>query len=95
MAGVSIGPGMSLVILRDALARESIDVERIRTVGDLVSQDESLIVIGPFFSVGPEKISEIEGLGLVYFIDFFEIASSGGNVPDWCAISLRKASSVP
>jgi hypothetical protein len=47
----------------------------------------NLIAIGPIFgdasdAVG-ELIAELEGLGLVYFDDFFELT---GNWPEWLTL---------
>jgi hypothetical protein len=52
-----------------------------------------LIALGPLPSddLLPELIEDLEGRGLVYFEDFFEMS---GNWPEWLAIYVRGLSRV-
>lgn len=53
--------------------------------------ESGLIAVGPLPSddLLPELIDDLEGRGLVYFDDFFEMS---GNWPEWIAIYVRGAS---
>ncbi len=53
--------------------------------------ESGLIAVGPLPSddLLPELIEDLEGRGLVYFDDFFEMS---GNWPEWMAIYVRAAS---
>ena len=63
--------------------RASID-ERLGLTADEFRVEGDLIAIGPIYADGGsavnELIIELEGLGLTYFDDFFELS---GNWPDW------------
>ena len=71
---------------KSGISRASIDEkfgltpEEFRVEGDLVA-------IGPIYSGDNDAlgdlIAELEGLGLVYFDDFFELT---GNWPDWLTL---------
>ena len=76
----------TLFIRRDAfervgLTRQRID-ERLNLTPDEFRVEGPLIAVGPLVGDTPldELIGELEGLGLVYFDDFFELS---GNWPDW------------
>ena len=65
------------------MTRAAID-ERLGLTADEFRVEGDLIVIGPIFgdpgnAIG-ELITELEGLGLAYFDDFFELS---GNWPNW------------
>jgi hypothetical protein len=63
--------------------RASID-ERLGLTADEFRVEGDLIAIGPIYADGGsainELITELEGLGLAYFDDFFELS---GNWPVW------------
>jgi hypothetical protein len=76
----------TLLIRRDAferagLTRSALD-ERLNLTPDEFRVEGRVVAIGPL--VGDTAldglIAELEGLGLVYFDDFFELS---GNWPDW------------
>jgi hypothetical protein len=77
----------TLVIRRDAyeksgLTRAGLD-ERFGLGPDEFRVEGNLIAIGPIYSLTEgvsEIIAELEGTGLVYFDDFFELS---GNWPEW------------
>jgi hypothetical protein len=71
---------------KSGLTRAQID-ERLGLTADEFRVEGNLIAIGPIFgdasdAVG-ELIAELEGLGLVYFDDFFELT---GNWPEWLTL---------
>jgi hypothetical protein len=84
---ISVVPGSpTLFIRREAfervgLTRVALD-ERLNLTPEEFRVEGQLIAIGPI--VGDEALTqlfgEIEGLGLVYFDDFFELS---GNWPSW------------
>jgi hypothetical protein len=63
------------------LTRRRID-ERLNLTADEFRVERDLIAIGPIPAVEdlPALLAELEGLGLVYFDDFFELS---GNWPAW------------
>ena len=65
------------------LTRAQID-ERLGLTDQEFRVEGNLVAFGPIYSqdgdVLSELIAELEGLGLVYFDDFFELA---GNWPEW------------
>jgi hypothetical protein len=63
------------------LTRGQID-ERLDLTADEFRVERDLIVIGPITAADdlPALLEELEGLGLTYFDDFFELS---GNWPDW------------
>jgi hypothetical protein len=91
---VAIGAGYSVVIRKSALREHRIrQGELIGKVGDLVSEDESLVVLGPLFET-QEAIETLSKIGLEYFEDFFDIPHNGGPVAEWCQIELRVRTGV-
>lgn len=86
---VRIGPGFSIVIRKDALDRAGVAPSGvIGSIGDLVAEDDDLLVLGPLFD--PQAaIGRLQDSGLEYFQDFFDIPHSGGPVAEWCQIDLR------
>lgn len=82
----------TMLIRRDAfervgLTRAQID-ERLTLTPDEFRVEGALIAIGPV--VGDDAlaqlIGELEGLGLVYFDDFFELS---GNWPAWLRLYVQ------
>ena len=76
----------TLFILRDAfervgLTRAQLD-DRLALTPDEFRVEGQLVAIGPLVGeTGIEQlVGELEGLGLVYYDDFFELS---GNWPDW------------
>ena len=65
------------------IKRASID-ERLGLTADEFRVEGDLIAIGPIYADGGSEINELiielEGLGLAYFDDFFELS---GNWPEW------------
>jgi hypothetical protein len=65
------------------LTRTALD-ERLGLTADEFRVEGDLVVIGPIYSANDDSlgdlIAELEGAGLVYFEDFFELT---GNWPDW------------
>lgn len=68
---------------KSGLTRQQID-ERLGLTADEFRVEGNLIAIGPIYGAEGdalgELIAELEGLGLVYFDDFFELT---GNWPGW------------
>jgi hypothetical protein len=66
---------------RVGLTREQVD-SRLNLTSDEFRIEGDLIAVGPLPPYGwmGEFIQELEGLGLVYFDDFFELS---GNWPEW------------
>ena len=78
----------TLLIRKDAfekagLTRAALD-ERLNLTPDEFRLEGALIAVGPIVGgdIG-DLIAELEGLGLVYFDDFFEMS---GNWPDWLRV---------
>ncbi len=76
----------TLCIRRDAferagLTRARLD-ERLNLAADEFRVERNLIAVGPLAGAEelPALIDELEGLGLVYFDDFFELS---GSRPEW------------
>ena len=76
----------TLLIRRDAfervgLTRQQID-ERLNLTADEFRVEGALIAVGPLVgdTALDELLGELEGLGLVYYEDFFELS---GNWPEW------------
>ena len=76
----------TLLIRRDAfervgLTRARID-ERLNLTADEFRVEGQLLAVGPLVgdTAFDDLLAELEGLGLVYFDDFFELS---GNWPDW------------
>jgi hypothetical protein len=79
----------TLFIRRDAFER--VGLTRARLDDRLNLTDEEFRVEGELVAVGPlvgetsveELVGELEGLGLVYYDDFFELT---GNWPEWLRV---------
>ena len=78
---------------KSGLTRQAID-ERLGLTGDEFRVEGKLVALGPIYGEDGDAlgafISELEGLGLVYFDDFFELT---GNWPDWLSLLATSASS--
>lgn len=86
---VSIGAAHSIVLRKAALVRLGRPAEDIvGVVGDLVSEDADLLVLGPLFEPAPAT-KKLEEMGFEHFEDFFDLTNSGGVVAEWCQIELR------
>lgn len=71
---------------RANLARSTFD-ERYNLTDEEFQVEENLIVIGlPSEDVIPRMIEDLEGSGLMYFDDFFDLS---GNWPDWLTVYAR------
>lgn len=84
---LSVSPNApTLFIRREAFER--VGLTRAALDERLNLTDEEFRVEGPLVAVGPvvgenalvDVVAELEGLGLVYYDDFFELS---GNWPDW------------
>lgn len=68
------------------LTRATVD-ERLGLTADEFQVEGDLIAIGPIYGADGDAlgdlIAELEGLGLSYFDDFFELS---GNWPEWLRI---------
>jgi hypothetical protein len=66
---------------RSGLTRAVLD-ERLRLTADEFRVERDLVAIGPIPAADDLQslLEELEGLGLVYFDDFFELS---GNWPEW------------
>ena len=66
---------------RAGLTRARLD-ERLNLTADEFRVERGLIAVGPLPAADdvPALIDELEGLGLVYFDDFFELS---GSWPEW------------
>lgn len=86
---LSISTGAPTLFIRRAayeasgLTRAALD-ERLGLTPDEFRVEADLVVIGPIYGSDGDAlgtlIAELEGMGLVYFDDFFELT---GNWPDW------------
>ena len=81
----------TLFIRREAyesagLSRAAID-ERFGLTPDEFRVEGDLVMIGPIYAGDADAIgpfaAELEGMGLTYFTDFFELS---GNWPEWLAL---------
>lgn len=79
----------SLLIRKEAferagLTRAAFD-ERLGLTDEEFRVERGLVVVGPIFEEASFQsvIEELEGLGLVYFEDFFDL---GGNWPEWLRV---------
>jgi len=85
---VTLGAGISVVVRKSSLSRVGKDREAIaRDVGDIVSEDHDLLVVGPCFEAETPS-GRLKALGLEYYDDFFDLPNTGGEVPEWCQIWL-------
>ena len=78
--------GPTLLIRRDAFERVGLTrsalVERLNLTADEFRVEGGLIVVGPLptgEAIG-DLIAELEGMGLEYYEEFFELS---GNWPEW------------
>ena len=89
---LSVSTGAPTLFIRKAayeksgLTRAALD-ERLGLTADEFRVEGNLVAIGPIYggtddSLG-ELIAELEGTGLVYFDDFFELT---GNWPEWLSL---------
>ena len=71
---------------RSGLTRAALD-ERLNLTADEFRVERGLVAIGPFVELDAltELIDELEGVGLVYFDDFFELS---GNWPEWLRVHV-------
>jgi hypothetical protein len=86
---IAIEPGAPTLFMRrrayesSGLTRASLD-ERLGLTPDEFRVEGDLVALGPIYGSDGQAlgglIAELEGLGLVYFDDFFELS---GNWPDW------------
>lgn len=76
---------------RSGLTRQAVD-ERLNLTPDEFRLEGGLIAIGPIH--GDEELTtfveELEGLGLVYFEEFFDLS---GNWPEWLQVFVRAETS--
>ena len=87
-----IPSGQSMLLIRREayeranLRRSAID-ERLNLTADEFKADGSVIYIGPLpdDTAFRDMIDELEGAGLVYFDDFFELS---GNWPAWIRLTV-------
>ena len=72
---------------RANLVRSTID-ERYNLTDEEFRVEEDLVVIGPLPSEDMivQMIEDLEGSGLIYYDDFFDLS---GNWPDWLSIYVR------
>jgi hypothetical protein len=82
----------SLLIHRSAferagLSRSAID-QRLGLTDEEFRVEGNLIVIGPVLDEAamPDLIADLEGAGLVYFDDFFDLS---GNWPEWLTMYAK------
>ena len=91
---ITVATGAPTLFIRRAayessgLSRAAID-ERLGLTADEFSVDGDLVALGPIYGTDGDAlgdlIAELEGLGLVYFDDFFELT---GNWPDWLKLMV-------
>ena len=89
----------TLLIRREAfervgLVRSALD-ERLNLTADEFRVEGALIAVGPL--VGEtgaleQLVEELEGMGLVYYEDFFDLS---GNWPEWLALYAAAARVTP
>jgi hypothetical protein len=88
---VTLSPAMSVVVKRSALERAGIAPE---TIADVASSDAALVVLGPLFD-SHDVTTRLAALGLAFHDDYFDIAHSGGTVPEWCTTKLEHVPAPP
>jgi hypothetical protein len=76
---------------RAGLTRASLD-ERLGLTDAEFQVDGDLVALGPIYDVDAlgSLVDELEGVGLVYYEDFFELS---GSWPEWLEIVARAAGS--
>ena len=86
----------TLFIRRDAfersgLTRQALD-ERLNLTAEEFRVEGAIVAIGPILGEDAlaDLIAELEGLGLAYFDDFFELS---GNWPEWLSLVVVGRSS--
>jgi hypothetical protein len=74
---------------RAGLTRVQLD-DRLGLTADEFRVEGQLVVVGPLVGeTGIEElVAELEGLGLVYYDDFFELS---GNWPEWLRLLVMSA----
>lgn len=76
---------------KSGLSRAALD-ERLGLTADEFRVEGNLVAIGPIYGTDGDAlgdlIAELEGLGLVYFDDFFELT---GNWPEWLGLFAMSA----
>ena len=84
----------TLLIRRDAfervgLKRQRLD-ERLNLTADEFRVEGQVVAVGPLVgdTAFDDLVAELEGLGLVYFDDFFELS---GNWPTWLQLYARSS----
>lgn len=91
---ITVATGAPTLFIRRAayessgLSRAAID-ERLGLTADEFSVEGDLVAVGPIYGTDGDAlgdlIAELEGLGLVYFDDFFELT---GNWPNWLKLMV-------
>jgi hypothetical protein len=91
---ITVATGAPTLFIRRAayessgLSRVAID-ERLGLTADEFFVEGDLVAVGPIYGTDGDAlgdlIAELEGLGLVYFDDFFELT---GNWPDWLKLTV-------
>ena len=92
---LAITAGSPTLLIRKAayetsgITRAAID-ERLGLTADEFRVESNLVAIGPIYEADALSafIAELEGLGLVYFDDFFELS---GNWPEWLRVLAVQA----
>ena len=74
---------------RVGLTRAALD-ERLNLTDEEFRVEGSLVAVGPVVGENAlvDVVAELEGLGLVYYDDFFELS---GNWPDWLRLLAMAA----
>jgi hypothetical protein len=78
---------------RAGLTRASLD-ERLGLTDAEFQVDGDLVALGPIYDVEAlgTVVDELEGAGLVYYDDFFELS---GSWPEWLGITARMSGARP
>ncbi len=73
--------------INGGLTRAALD-ERLGLTPDEFRVEGSLVAVGPIVGENAlvDVVAELEGLGLVYYDDFFELS---GNWPEWLRVFVR------
>jgi hypothetical protein len=90
---LELGYGRAVVLIRQSafersgLVRSAID-ERYNLTDEEFRVEDGLVTLGPLPSEDllPQLIEDLEGSGLVYFDDFFDLS---GNWPEWLSVYVR------